>query len=144
MAAPIPNGPYGIAKRGEQLLTLNDSKAPAVVLPPTGQPGEQEWHVESLSNGNVTIKNLRHETYLSFDGVPEINKMLRGSSQATEWQLRQSAAPQTFHVVVPGGPVDGVELAVDLSLLRIFPPMTALRPLEPERLDQAWRFEFHE
>ncbi|MFE3110066.1 hypothetical protein ACFXKJ_26165 [Kitasatospora indigofera] len=144
MAAPIPNGPYGIAKRGEQLLTLNDSKAPAVVLPPTGQPGEQEWHVESLSNGNVTIRNLRHETYLSFDGVPEINKMLRGSSQATEWQLRQSAEPQTFHVVVPGGPVDGVELAVDLSLLRIFPPMTALRPLEPERLDQAWRFEFHE
>ncbi|MFD7983225.1 hypothetical protein ACFV4M_07585 [Kitasatospora indigofera] len=144
MAAPIPNGPYGIAKRGEQLLTLNDSKAPAVVLPPTGQPGEQEWHVEGLSNGNVTIKNLRHETYLSFDGVPEINKMLRGSSQATEWQLRQSAEPQTFHVVVPGGPVDGVELAVDLSLLRIFPPMTALRPLEPERLDQAWRFEFHE
>ncbi|MFE4600760.1 hypothetical protein ACFRKE_07855 [Kitasatospora indigofera] len=144
MAAPIPNGPYGIAKRGEQLLTLNDSKAPAVVLPPTGQPGEQEWHVESLSNGNVTIKNLRHGTYLSFDGVPEINKMLRGSSQATEWQLRQSAEPRTFHVVVPGGPVDGVELAVDLSLLRIFPPMTALRPLEPERLDQAWRFEFHE
>ena len=55
--APIPTGPYGIAKRHEQYLTLQDEKAPAVVLPPTGQPGEQEWHVESLSNGNVTIKN---------------------------------------------------------------------------------------
>ncbi|WP_405851200.1 hypothetical protein OG361_00225 [Streptomyces sp. NBC_00090] len=142
--APIPTGPYGIAKHGEQYLTLQDEKAPAVVLPPTGEPGEQEWHVESLSNGNVTIKNLRHETYLSFDGVPEINKMLRGSSQATEWQLRQSAEPHTFHVVVPGGPVDGVELAADLSLLRIFPPMTALRPLDPNNLGQTWRFEFHE
>ncbi|MBP0454513.1 hypothetical protein J5Y04_34040 [Kitasatospora sp. RG8] len=142
--APIPNGPYGIAKRGEQYLTLQDEKAPVVVLPPTGQPGEQEWHVEGLSNGNVTIKSLRHGTYLSFDGVPEINKMLRGSSQATEWQLRQSAEPFMFHVVVPGGPVDGVELVVDLSLLRIFPPMTALRPLEPDNLGQAWSFQFHE
>ncbi|MGW1781759.1 hypothetical protein ACWCQQ_21805 [Streptomyces sp. NPDC002143] len=142
--APIPNGPYGISRRNEQLLTLLDDKAPAVVLPPTGQPGEQEWHIEALSNDNVTIMNLRHETYLSFDGVPEINKMLRGSSQATEWQLRQSAEPHTFHIVVPGGPIDGVELTVDLSLLRIFPPMTALRPLEPENLQQAWRFEFHE
>lgn len=142
--APIPNGTYGIAKRQEQCLTLPDAKAPAVVLPPTGQPGEQEWQVEGLSNGNVTIKNLRHDTYLSFDGMPEINNMLRGSSQATEWRLQQSAAPFTFHIVVPGGPVDGIELAVDLSLLRIFPPMTALRPLDPTSQDQAWRFEFHE
>ncbi|WP_405014869.1 hypothetical protein [Kitasatospora sp. NBC_01539] len=142
--APIPNGTYGIVKYGEQHLTLQDAKAPAVLLPPTGQPGEQEWQVESLSNSNVTIRNLRHETYLSYDGVPEINKMLRGSSQATEWQLRQSAQPQTFHIVVPGGPVDGVELTVDLSLLRIFPPMTALRPLEPQDVRQAWQFAFHE
>ncbi|WP_371501130.1 hypothetical protein OG871_30060 [Kitasatospora sp. NBC_00374] len=142
--APIPNGPYGIAKRNEQFLTLQEEKAPAVVLPPTGQPGEQEWHVEGLPNGNVTIRNLRQETFLSFDGVPEVNKMLRGSSQATEWQLRQSAEPRMFHIVVPGGPVDGVELTVDLSLLRIFPPMTALRPLEPTNIGQAWMFEFHE
>ncbi|GJF35180.1 hypothetical protein KNE206_78800 [Kitasatospora sp. NE20-6] len=142
--APIPNGIYGITRQREQYLTLQDAKAPAVLLPATGQPGEQEWQIESLSNGNVTIKNLRHETYLSFDGVPEINKMLRGSSQGTEWQLRQSAQPQAFHIVVPGGPIDGVELTADLSLLRIFPPMTALRPLEPEDVRQAWRFEFHE
>ncbi|MFB7615616.1 hypothetical protein [Kitasatospora sp. NPDC056181] len=142
--APIPNGPYGIAKRGEQCLTLQEEKAPVVVLPPTGQPGEQEWNVVRLSNGNVTIKNLRHGTYLSFDGVPEINKMLRGSSQATEWQLRQSAERLMFHIVVPGGPVDGVELVADLSLLRIFPPMTALRPLESDNLDQAWMFDFDE
>jgi hypothetical protein len=49
-----------------------------------------------------------------------------------------------FHVVVPGGPVDGLELAADLGLLRIFPPMTALHPLDSENLDQALRFEFHE
>ncbi|WP_331767775.1 hypothetical protein [Embleya sp. NBC_00896] len=142
--ATIPNGTYGIVKPGEQNLTLSEAKAPVVVLPPTGQPGEQEWHVQSLSDGNVTIKNLRHDTYLSYDGVPEVNKMLRGSSQETPWQLRQSAQPHTFHIVVPGGPVDGVELAADLSLLRIFPPMTALRPLQPQELNQAWHFQFHE
>ncbi|WP_457031725.1 hypothetical protein [Kitasatospora sp. P5_F3] len=142
--APIPNGIYGITKQNEQLLTLTEDKSPAVILPPTGEPGNQEWQVESLPNGNVTVRNLRYETYLSYDGVPEVNKMLRGSSQATEWRLQQSAQPFTFHLVVPGGPVDGTELAVDLSLLRIFPPMTALRPLDPADLRQAWRFEFHE
>ncbi|WP_405386284.1 hypothetical protein OG596_01635 [Streptomyces sp. NBC_01102] len=142
--AQIPNGAYSIAKRNEQNLTLHDAKAPAVILPPTGQPGEQEWHVETLPNGNVTIKNLRHDTYLSYDGLPEVNNMLRGSSQATEWRLQQAAEPFAFHIVVPGGPVDATELAADLSLLRIFPPMTALRPLEPNDLGQAWRFGFHE
>lgn len=139
-----PNGVFSITKQREQFLTLNGAKEPAVVLPPTGRPGDQEWHVESLSNGNVTIKNLRHETYLSYDGVAEVNKMLRGSSQATEWRLQQSAEPFMFHVVVPGGPIDGYELAADLSLLRIFPPMTALRPLEVDNPGQAWRFTFHE
>lgn len=115
-----------------------------VVLPPTGTPGEQEWEVEGLSNGRVTIKNLRSHTYLSYDGRPEVNKPLGGFPEAREWDLRQSSEPRTFHIVVPGGPVDGNELAADLSLLRIFPPMTALRPLEPGNVQQAWRFESHE
>ncbi|MFJ9949696.1 hypothetical protein [Kitasatospora sp. NPDC091207] len=47
-------------------------------------------------------------------------------------------------MVVPGGPIDGVELALDLSLLRIFPPRLALRPLAVNDQRQAWKFEFHE
>ncbi|MEH0557365.1 hypothetical protein QA862_42485 [Streptomyces sp. B21-101] len=31
-------------------------RTPVVLLPPTGSPGEQEWQLEVLSNGNCTIR----------------------------------------------------------------------------------------
>ncbi|MFI6444629.1 hypothetical protein [Kitasatospora sp. NPDC050543] len=146
--APVPNGVYSISRPNEQLLTLEGGSeqpgTPAIVLPPTGQPGEQEWQVEHLPNGNVTIRNLRSETFLGFEGDPKPNSQVAGFPEPREWVLYQSAEPFTFHVVVPGGPVDGDELAMDLSLLRIFPPRVALRPLDVNELRQAWRFEFHE
>ena len=138
--APIPNGPYGIAERGEQNLTLHDEKAPAIVLPvsPVSRSGTSRASPTATSPSR-TCGTKRTSASTAF---LESTRCYRGSSQATEWQLRQSAEPRMFHVVVPGGPVDGLELAADLSLLRIF-PMTALRPLDPENLVQAWRFEFH-
>lgn len=146
--APVPSGTYQITRPGEQLLTMeggaSEPKTPVVVLPPTGTPGEQEWQLEVLSNGNCTIRNLGSETYLSFDGEPEVNKPVVGYPEPREWALYQSAQPFAFHVVVPGGPVDGEELALDLSLLRIFPPRVALRPLEVQDQRQAWRLQFME
>ncbi|MFE9636886.1 hypothetical protein [Streptomyces sp. NPDC006463] len=100
--------------------------------------------MEVLSNGNCTIRNLRSETYLSYDGDPEMNKLVVGFPEPREWALYKSARPHTFHVVVPGGPVEGVELALDLSLLRIFPPRMALRALEVGDQGQAWTFQFME
>ncbi|MEY2233879.1 MULTISPECIES: RICIN domain-containing protein [Streptomyces] len=146
--APVPNGTYTITRPPEQLLTLLDGapepKTPVVLLPPTGNPGEQEWQLEKLSNGNYTIRNLRSETYVSYDGDPEMNKPVVGYPEPREWALYQSDQPHTFHVVVPGGPVDGEELALDLSLLRIFPPRIALRPLDVSNRRQAWTFQFME
>ncbi|GGO93122.1 RICIN domain-containing protein [Wenjunlia tyrosinilytica] len=146
--APVPNGLYTIARPGEQLLTLEggsaEPKTPALLLPPTGSPGEQEWSLEGLTNGNCTIRNLKSGTYLGFDGDPEVNKPVGGFTEPCEWALYQSSQPRTFHLVVPGGPVDGEELAVDLSLLRIFPPRIALRPLDVANARQAWMFQFVE
>lgn len=146
--APVPNGVYALTRQNEQLLTLPDGSSspgtPAVLLPPTGNPGEQEWEVQGVSNGNVTIRNLRGGTYLGFDGDPKPNSMVEGRPEAREWVLYQSGEPFAFHVVVPGGPVDGEELTLDLSLLRIFPPRLALRPLDSGDMRQAWKFEYHE
>ncbi len=146
--APVPNGTYTITRPPEQLLTLLDGasepKTPVVLLPPTGNPGEQEWQLERLDNGNYTIRNLRSETHVSYDGDPEMNKPVVGYPEPREWALYQSAQPHAFHVVVPGGPVDGEEWAMDLSLLRIFPPRIALRPLDVANQDQAWTFQFME
>ncbi len=142
--APAPNGVYAISRPGEQLLTLMGAKEAAVILPPNGNPGEQEWAVESLSNGNVTIRNLKEQTYLGYDGDPSSNMPTMGRSEPQEWALYQSAEPFAFHIVVPGGPVDGTELALDMSLLRIFPPRLALRPLDVSNQRQAWRLQFME
>ncbi|MFE2105564.1 hypothetical protein ACFXAF_06775 [Kitasatospora sp. NPDC059463] len=142
--APVHNGVYAIAKPDEQLLTLQAAKEFVVVLPPTGEPGEQEWEVSGCDNGNVLIKNLRHGAYLGLDGPPEVNQQVRGTVEAFEWALYQAAEPFSFHVVLPGGPVDGQELALDLSVLDIFPQRTALRPLEVQDQRQAWLFQSHE
>ncbi|WP_328958760.1 hypothetical protein [Kitasatospora purpeofusca] len=142
--APVPNGVYAIAKQYEQLITLLEPKDLAVLLPPTGQPGDQEWQIEGRDDGNVTIRNLRHQTFLTYDNDPNLNEMIMGSTEPRPWALYQAAQPFTFHVVVPGGPIEGVELALDLSLLRIFPPRLALRPLDVNDQRQAWKFEFHE
>ena len=142
---PVPNGTYAITRPGEQMLTMeggsSEPKTPVVLLPPTGNPGEQEWQLEKLGNGNCTMRNLRSGTYLSFDSDPEANKPVAGFPEAREWALYQSAQPGIFHIVVPGGPVDGQELALDLSLLRIFPPRLALRPLDVGNARQAWMFQ---
>lgn len=142
--APVPPGVYAITKPHDRLLTLDDREGPVIVLPPDGEPGFQEWQLESLSNGNVTLRNLRHGTYASYEGDPSVNKLVVGRPTPTEWALYQSAEPRRFHVVVPGGPIDGTELALDLSLLLIYPPRTALRPLRLDDRDQAWGFQFHE
>ena len=142
--APIPNGVYAITKRDEQLITLMEPKDLALLLPPTGNPGEQEWEVEGRSDGTILIKNLRHGTFLTYDNDPNVNEMIMGSTEPRPWALYQAAEPQTFHIVVPGGPIDGYELALDMSLLRIFPPRLALRPLEVADQRQAWRFESHQ
>ncbi|MGW0885561.1 hypothetical protein [Streptomyces sp. NPDC002671] len=142
--APVPNGVYAIARPHEQLITLMEPKDLALVLQPTGNPGEQEWQVEGRSDGTVLIKNLRHGTFLTYDDEPNVNEMLMGSTEPRPWALYQAAEPFNFHIVVPGGPIDGCELALDISLLRIFPPRLALRPLEVSDQRKAWRFESHE
>ncbi|MFD5916675.1 hypothetical protein ACFVYP_01620 [Kitasatospora sp. NPDC058201] len=144
MAAPVPDGVYAIGKPEEQLLTLQEAKEFVVVLPSTGGPGEQEWEVAAQSNGNVVVKNLRHGSFLGLEGRPEVNQQVVGAAEPFEWVLYQAAEPYSFHVVLPGGPVDGEELALDLSVLRIFPPRTALRPLDVEDQAQTWSFRFHE
>ncbi|WP_406326519.1 hypothetical protein [Streptomyces sp. NBC_00203] len=73
-----------------------------------------------------------------------MNMPVGGYYEPRQWALYQSAEPRTFHVVVPGGPVNGVELSLDLSLLRIYPPRIALRPLDVNDLRQAWTFQFME
>ncbi|MFC5661463.1 hypothetical protein ACFP3U_00550 [Kitasatospora misakiensis] len=138
------DGVYAIAKPNEQLLTLEEAKDFVVLLPPTGEPGGQEWEVTGSDNGYVVIKNLRHGSYVGPDGPVEENQLVRGVEEPFEWALYPSAEPFTFHVVVPGGPVDGEELALDLSVLDIFPPRTALRPLNVRDQAQAWSFQFHE
>ncbi|KDQ14072.1 hypothetical protein BOTBODRAFT_175176 [Botryobasidium botryosum FD-172 SS1] len=142
----IPNGLYTIGKyEPSQLITLLSDDKMAVFLPPIGNPGEREWVVQRSRDGAHTIEHPKSGKYLSFEGDPEVNKPIIVADQPKEWELRQSARPQTFHLVVPGGPVQGdQELALDLSLLRIFPPQLALRPLNQSNDREAWHFQSRE
>ncbi|MED7951029.1 hypothetical protein PUR61_04665 [Streptomyces sp. BE20] len=144
--APVPSGTYGIDKPNEQLLSLPGVKEHVLLLPPHGGKVEaQSWEVEELDNGNVLLRNQRHRSYAGYYGDPEENSEVVGSSEPREWELRPAGDPDAsrFHVVVPGGPVGGTELALDLSVLDIAPQRIALRPLDVRDEQQAWGFLIH-
>ncbi|MFI9329385.1 hypothetical protein ACIGZJ_17795 [Kitasatospora sp. NPDC052868] len=144
--ALVPSGTYGINKPDEQLLSLPGPAENVVLLPPTeGELEAQSWEVEELDNGNVVLRNQRHRSYAGYEGDPKENSEVVGSPEPREWELRPAGHPDIFrfHVVVPGGPVGGTELALDLSVLDIAPQRIALRPLDVHDEQQAWGFLIH-
>lgn len=133
---PLPNGVYTISRSDEQLLTMHEGEA--VVLPPNGDPGTQEWALEERGDGNVQLKNLASEQYLDFIGSQEENKTLSGATRPRPWSLQQTPQPFTF-CLVPGGYRIPSPLTVDLSPMQVFPPRAALR-LRDGDIGQAWKF----
>ncbi|WP_424705412.1 hypothetical protein [Kitasatospora acidiphila] len=152
-AAAVPTrrtGPvYTIAKPREQLLTLERWDGPAVLLRAAGEPGQQQWELLSVSDGTapkgtVFLRNVGEGTYLGYEGAPHINKLVAGRPHPVGWELRGGGDSDAYHVVAPGGPIDGAELALDLGLLLVYPPRTTLRPLRLDDERQAWRFTLEE
>jgi len=140
----IENGVYTLIYAPRQLATAIDKTPGSGVslLPETGNPGEQDWIVEKLSNGNITIRNLRSKLYLSFEGEPHPNKLIQTLPTKREWSIKLSEeSSPNFHIVVPNADSGGRELAFDMSSLPDFPPLTALLPLKPG--SEAWRFQIH-
>ncbi|TQF05486.1 hypothetical protein E6W39_28695 [Kitasatospora acidiphila] len=152
-AAAVPTrrtGPvYTIAKPRERLLTLERWDGPAVLLRAAGEPGQQEWELLSVPDGTVPdgtvfLRNVGEGTYLGYEGAPHVNKLIAGRPHPVGWELRAGAEPDTYHVVAPGGLVDGAELALDLGLLLVYPPRMSLRPLRLGDERQAWLFTLEE
>jgi hypothetical protein len=55
-----------------------------------------QWEVRRIGDGTYEIKNLKSQTYLSFEGVPEVNKPVGGYPEPRTWSLYQAAEPFTF------------------------------------------------
>ncbi|KAG9096269.1 hypothetical protein FS749_008802 [Ceratobasidium sp. UAMH 11750] len=139
--AHIPSGPYIISTlRGEpQSLTSEGSEpgAPVVLLPPTGVPGQQEWHVEQGSNGAITLRNVKSGKYAGYEGEPQENALIVAVDTPTEFVPRPGSERNVYKLEVPGTG----DLGLGLSLLKVFPQRAALRPFDqvPE-----WHFQFLE
>ncbi|KAK9761549.1 hypothetical protein K7432_013474 [Basidiobolus ranarum] len=141
----VPNGVYSIVRPQSQLITAQEGSptSPASLLPPTGNPGEQEFEISRNLDGTVSIQNIRSRLYLSSKNV--VNSLITLETQPKSWILSPGIGPSNYVIRLPGGPVDGQILVIDISLLRIFPPRLALRPFSPENVQrQQFRFERHE
>ncbi|KAK9760932.1 hypothetical protein K7432_014565 [Basidiobolus ranarum] len=141
----VPQGVYSIERPQNQLITARESRptSPAFLLPPTGNPSEQEFEISRNLDGTVSIRNIRSGLYLSSKNV--VNSLITLETQPKSWTLAQGVEPSNYVILLPGGPVDGQVLVIDMSLLRIFPPRLALRPFNPENVQrQQFRFERHE
>ncbi|KAH9988938.1 hypothetical protein BJV77DRAFT_1019284 [Russula vinacea] len=136
------NGFYTIGRNINDLATLPSEQqlTDVVLLPPSAReaPG-QRWEVTRTPRGTYTITN--RGISLSFEGEPKLYKTVKGISDVREWSLYKAADPFSYHVVVPGGPIDqGKELAFDRSRRLIQPPETELNYLNVEDQSQAWIF----
>ncbi|KAH7337224.1 hypothetical protein B0J17DRAFT_458011 [Rhizoctonia solani] len=124
MAQP-PSGPYQIRQPKDDLLTLQDSfvGSPVSILQPTGNPGEQEWHLQNEGD-SVTIKNIRHNLYAGVQDEDQPGSPVVGVPEPFRWKLRD-AEPFKYFIYVdsPVGP-----LYLDISPHEIFPPRAALSP----------------
>ncbi|GAA2432033.1 RICIN domain-containing protein [Streptomyces macrosporus] len=140
---PATPGTYTIGFHGAYHLTLlgghpND-RTQVVLLPPRDAEKEQHWQVEARDDGAVTLENVASGTYLGHDGDPAHLEIVHGHPQPHPWRLRPAPGRKgAFHLVLPGGPVDGTELAVDLHPLRLYPPLLGLLPLREADLGQTW------
>ncbi|KAF8988883.1 hypothetical protein BDQ17DRAFT_1434836 [Cyathus striatus] len=134
----IPNGTYFIEKTEVQVLTFqnNEEKSFVILI-----ESDQTWIVEETSDGNYTIQNKGDGYFLApVDKEIYENNHLVSKRDPFEWRIQPSSVPGRFHIVVPGGPVDGREFAVDLALELNIPPRIALRSLRYEDPSQAWFF----
>ncbi|KAF9170008.1 hypothetical protein BGX21_008861 [Mortierella sp. AD011] len=127
----ISNGIYIISG---PLGQLADSGTVVTVLPE--QQDAPRWKVEEMSNGFVYISNPESGKYLSYHDPHDEARIIL-DVDPKEWQLRQGQEPNSYKIVAPGGPVDGFELAIDVSRILIFPPLAALRSYE---YAQPWSF----
>ncbi|KAK9762466.1 hypothetical protein K7432_011760 [Basidiobolus ranarum] len=140
MSATLSNGVYRIELPHDQLVTQPEGSetGPAYLLPPTGNAGEQEFEISENSDGTVNIRNIKSGHYLSSEN--EVNATIILETQPKSWTLTPGTEPSTYVIQLPGEPVDGEILAVDMSLLRIFPPRLALRPFNERDGQQQFKF----
>ncbi|MFJ8086266.1 RICIN domain-containing protein [Streptomyces sp. NPDC096205] len=143
--APVTSGTYVIANEADLRLTLlggyADVRTQVVLLPPDelGMEKAQQWQVEVLDSGNVTLRNVASGTYMGYDHDSYDWEVVFGYLEPDEWQLREvTTGDGGVQLVVADGPDDGSTVAVGLHKLGVFPPLAGLRPADQDDFTQVW------
>ncbi|KAG8705908.1 hypothetical protein FRC09_002696 [Ceratobasidium sp. 395] len=137
----FPNSPCLIVTQpNENLLTMEDGNdgTPLIIVPATGNPGEQEWVIEhDESENTVVIRNLKHDKYIGVK-EPYSNASVLATSTPYKFNLEDAGDQNTYNVYTKG---ESENMYLSMSMLRMYPPQVAL--LE-RRLagDKPWTFRF--
>ncbi|KAG8722542.1 hypothetical protein FRC09_006118 [Ceratobasidium sp. 395] len=138
-----PDGPYAIIKSPppnspEQYLTQegNESRAPILILPPSGAPGQHDWLVSRGELGGITLRNIQSGKFVGYNGSPDENKRVVAVDHPTEFTPMPGQGPNSILLGVP----ESNNLVIDQPLTKDFPPQAVLAQHDPQR-DQEWRFE---
>jgi len=130
----VPDGTYTIMGPGGQLSHQGN----IVLLQPEGD-STQQWNV-AFDSGFYTLRNVDSGMYLGNNGDPDQTAMMvNGTSQPFTWKISTGADqdPDTYLLTSAASPSG---LALTTSLLRIWPPQTAL--LEPTAFGGAVEWTF--
>ncbi|KAF9583140.1 hypothetical protein BGW38_010160 [Lunasporangiospora selenospora] len=97
---------------------------------------QQEWFITNTGNGEVVIRNMASQHFLSFEGDPSLGKFVTLSVIPRKWKLSVTDGSKLNIQTVDGGQ----KLNVAVSSLAAPRPRTELaRP--DKSVKQAWQFE---
>ncbi|CUA69972.1 hypothetical protein RSOLAG22IIIB_08817 [Rhizoctonia solani] len=109
------------------------------IIQPAGVPGEQEWTIEQKLGDSIALKNLKHNKYAGINGEPTENSQIVPASNPFEFKVEVADGQHRYKLYVES---DGQRLYMDYSMLKIYPPQSALIPASFP--GQPWEFEFLE
>ncbi|MEY9860579.1 hypothetical protein ABH935_006216 [Catenulispora sp. GAS73] len=141
--APVPDGVY----RFQDQLGFLSVQAPApgspvLVTPDPGGYGPPPvWQIRNNDDGTVMIRAaFGPPLFLGYPGAPQPMMPVIASPEPTRWELRPGFDDEHIVIAVPANltPDDEDGLVVDLGLMRMFPPRTALMTSQPDNPAQNW------
>ncbi|MFE9751111.1 hypothetical protein ACFYOT_39915 [Saccharothrix saharensis] len=141
----VNDGVYGAAFYGDEDALLTDESGeagtPVVLRPPLGEPGYQEWAIDSSGDDTCTIRNVRSGHYLTpAAAAVRPHQLVLVDTRPFEWQVRISS--QADRVFISAPLPDG-ELRLDQAPLLINPPHVDLQEPRPYGA-QEWQLIWHE
>ncbi|CAE6472773.1 unnamed protein product [Rhizoctonia solani] len=136
---PLNPGPYQISQPNQNFLTMGDQIVgdPLTLVPPSDNPGEQEWHLDIRFGDSVTLKNLKSGRYVGVRGEPKEGSEIVVNPGPFQLKLEATEQRNSCFIYVES---NDQRLYINPSPVKLESRRCVLTP----RPEEPWQFAFME